>query len=113
MVKSTSSSERKILVDKYLTELSLLAKRLCPEAKIEATTEAFEDEDGHIRIYPPAGRSEKETADIEGKVAGRCVDIFNRARRFYLLRSLRLIGEHPRCFPAMSDGGLLAVPLKR
>jgi len=75
MVKSTSSSERKGLVDNYLTELSLLAKRLCPEARIEATTETFEDEDGHVRIYPPAGLREEEIADIEGKLADRCVDI--------------------------------------
>ena len=75
MVKSMSSSERKNLVDNYLTELSLLAKRLCPEARIEATTEAFEDEDGHVRIYPPAGMREDEITDIEGKVADRCVDI--------------------------------------
>jgi hypothetical protein len=75
MVKSMSSSERKNLIDNYLTELSLLAKRLCPEARIEATTEAFEDEDGHVRIYPPAGMREEEIADIEGTVADRCVDI--------------------------------------
>ena len=75
MVKSISSSERKGLVDNYLTELSLLAKRLCPEARIEATTEAFEDEDGHVRVYPPAGLREEEIADIEGKLADRCVDI--------------------------------------
>jgi len=75
MVKSMSSSERKNLADNYLTELSLLAKRLCPEARIEATTEAFEDEDGHVRIYPPAGLREEEIADIEGKLADRCVDI--------------------------------------
>jgi len=75
MVKSLSSRERKNLVDNYLTELSLLAKRLCPDARIEATTEAFEDEDGHMRIYPPAGMSEDEIAVIEGKVAERCVDI--------------------------------------
>ena len=75
MVKSMSSSERKGLVDNYLTELSLLAKRLCPEARIEATTEAFEDEDGHVRIYPPAGMREEEIANIEGKLADRCVDI--------------------------------------
>jgi hypothetical protein len=68
-------SERKGLVDKYLTELSLLAKRLCPEARIEATTEAFEDEDGHVRIYAPAGMREEDIADIEGKLADRCVDI--------------------------------------
>ena len=75
MVKSTSSSERRILVDKYLTELSLLAKQLCPGARVEVTTEGFEDEDGHVRIYPPAGMREKEIEEIEGKVADRCVDI--------------------------------------
>ena len=75
MIKSKSPSERKGLVDNYLTELSLLAKRLCPEARIEATTEAFEDEAGHVRVYPPAGLREKEIADIEGKLADRCVDI--------------------------------------
>ena len=75
MVKPMSSSERKGLVDKYLTELSLLAKRLCPEARIEATTEVFEDEDGHVRIYPPAGLREEEIADIKGKLADRCIDI--------------------------------------
>jgi hypothetical protein len=75
MVKSMSSSKRKNLVDKYLTELSLLAKQLCPAGRIEATTEGFEDEDGHVRIYPPAGMREEEIADIEGKLADRCVDI--------------------------------------
>jgi hypothetical protein len=65
-----------MLVDKYLTELSLLAKEICPEAKIEATTETFEDEDGHIRVYPPAGISAEEIEEVEGKIASsRCVDI--------------------------------------
>ena len=75
MAKSISSSERRILVDKYLTELSLLAQRLCPEARIEATMEGFEDEAGHVRIYPPAGMKQKEIEEIEGKIAVRCVDI--------------------------------------
>ena len=75
MAKSISSLERRILVDKHLTELSLLAKQLCPAARIEATTEGFEDEDGHVRVYPPPGMGEKEIAEIEGKIADRCVDI--------------------------------------
>ena len=75
MVKSMSSGKRRMLIDKHLTELSLLAKGLCPEAKIEATTETFEDEDGHIRVYPPAGMREEEIEEIEGKLADRCVDI--------------------------------------
>ena len=37
--------------------------------------ECYEDEDGHIRIYPPKGLSEKEIEEIEAKVADRCVDI--------------------------------------
>jgi len=50
----------------------LRAKHLGPEARIEATMEGCEDEDGHVRIYPPAGMKEKE---IEGNIADRCVDI--------------------------------------
>ena len=46
---------RHTLVSHYLTEVSLLAKALCPEAQVEVTTERYEDEDGHVRIYPPAG----------------------------------------------------------
>ena len=75
MAKSLSAGKRRMLVDKYLTELSLLAKEICPEAKIEATTETFEDEDGHIRVYPPAGISAEEIEEVEGKIASRCVDI--------------------------------------
>jgi len=75
MAKSISAGKRRMLVDKYLTELSLLAKEICPEAKIEATTETFEDEDGHIRVYPPAGISAEEIEEVEGKIASRCVDI--------------------------------------
>ncbi len=66
MVKSMAAPERKGLVDNRLTEPSLLTKRLCPEARIEATTEAFEDEDGHVRVYPPAGLREEEIAEIGG-----------------------------------------------
>lgn len=75
MHEAMSSPERRMLVDKYLTELSLLTKNLCPAARVEATTESFEDEDGHIRIYPPAKMSAQESEEIEGKVADRCVEI--------------------------------------
>ena len=70
-----SSFERKGLVDNHLTEISLLATRRCPEARIEATTEVFEDEDGRVRVHPPAGLREEEIADIEGKLANRRDDI--------------------------------------
>ncbi len=53
----------------------MLANRLCPQARIQATTEGIEDEDGHVPIYSPAGMREKEVEEIEGKIADRCVDI--------------------------------------
>jgi len=68
-------SERRALVDKYLTEVSLLAKNVCPEAKVEATLESYEDEDGHVRVYLPAHWSEEQMEEIETQIADRCVDI--------------------------------------
>jgi hypothetical protein len=41
-----SISERRMRVDKYLIEISLLTKKFCPEAKVETTLESYEDEDG-------------------------------------------------------------------
>jgi len=70
------------VVDKYLTEVSLLAKVLCPKAKVEATIESFEDEDGHVRINPTASLNERQIEALEGKIADRCVDILIGATVF-------------------------------
>jgi hypothetical protein len=75
MAKILSHTERRTLVEKYLTEVSLFAKALCPEAKVEATMESYEDEDGHVRLYPPVGLSEAQIEELEGKLADQCVDI--------------------------------------
>ena len=75
MDEAVSCAARRTMVGQYLTEVSLLAKALCPEAQVEATTESYEDEDGHVRIYPPLGLSEGEITELEEKIAERCVDI--------------------------------------
>jgi hypothetical protein len=75
MGRTLSASKKRLVVDQSLTELSLLAKALCPEARVEVTTEHFEDEDGHIRIYPPAGMNEHESAALEERIAERCIDL--------------------------------------
>ena len=75
MDEAISHGARRTMVGQYLTEVSLLAKALCPEAQVEATAESYEDEDGHVRIYPPAGFSEGQITELEGKIAERCVDI--------------------------------------
>ena len=82
MDEATAHAARRTMVSKYLTDVRLLAKELCPEAKVEATTEHYEDEDGHVRIYPPAGLSQEQIAEIEGKIAERCVDILVEAGVF-------------------------------
>ena len=43
MDDAVSRVARHTLVGHYLTEVSLLAKALCPEAQVEATTERYED----------------------------------------------------------------------
>jgi hypothetical protein len=75
MAEPLSHTQRHLLIDQYLTEVSLFAKALCPAATIEATLESYEDEDGHVRIYPPADITERDIDEIESKVADRCVDI--------------------------------------
>jgi hypothetical protein len=75
MDEATSHAARRSVVDKCLTEVSLMAKELCPAAQVEATTERYEDEDGHVRIYPPSGLSPRQITDLEGKIAERCIDI--------------------------------------
>ena len=78
MAKSAIPAKRRMLVDKNLTELSLLAKELCPGARIEASLESFEDEDGHLRVYPPAEITGQEVEEIEAKIADRCIDLLVR-----------------------------------
>jgi hypothetical protein len=50
-------------------------KELRPAAKIETTPTCYEDKDGHVRIFPPAGLTDSQLDELEGQVAGRCVDL--------------------------------------
>jgi hypothetical protein len=75
MAEPLSYTERPLLIDKCLTEISLFAKELCPTSKIEATLTCHEDEDGHVRIFLPAGLTDSQVDELEGQVASRCVDL--------------------------------------
>jgi hypothetical protein len=74
MAEPLSYTERRLMIDKCLTEVSLFAKELCPTAKVEATLTCYEDKDGHVSIYPPAGLTDSQLEELEGHIAGRCVD---------------------------------------
>jgi hypothetical protein len=76
-------SERELL-DQKLTELALLALKLCPEARVEVTTRRYEDEDGRIKVFPPPGMSEVEEEKLEEAFTERCADILEETRLFIL-----------------------------
>jgi hypothetical protein len=76
------------LLDEKLTELMLYAKELCPEAIVEASSTSYEDEDGHVDIFPPPSHSEEEEERIELAVAARAGDIFEETGLFILCAAL-------------------------
>lgn len=78
---------RDILKDK-LTELALYAKELCPDAVVEVSSTSYEDEDGHVIIYPPPGLPEEEEERVELAVAARAGDIFEETGLFILCAAL-------------------------
>ena len=68
--------DRRAVLDAKLTELMLYAKELCPEARVEANTIQYEDEDGHVNVFPPPMLSDAEVDRIEDALAARASDIF-------------------------------------
>ncbi len=70
------------LLETQLTELSLYAKALCPEATIEVSTVQYEDEDGHVDVFPPPHLEEEEEERIELALAARAANIFEQTGLF-------------------------------
>ena len=64
-----------MLLDAKLTELALYAKELCPDAVVETSTIQYEDDDGHIEVFPPPVLSEEQEEKIELALAGRAAEI--------------------------------------
>ena len=87
--QAKSEAERNIL-DEKLTELALLAKRLCPEAKIEVNTARYEDEDGRIKVFPPPCISEADEEALEETLNEKCIEIFEETGLFILCATFDL-----------------------
>ena len=77
MAPETRTTDRRALLDAKLTELTLLAKELCPAARVEADTTRYEDEDGGVKVFPPADLSEDEVERLEMAIARRAGEIFD------------------------------------
>ena len=81
--QARQKSDRKLL-DQKLTELALLALKLCPEARVEVTTKRYEDEDGRLKIFPPPGMSEVDEEKLEEALTEKCADILEETQLFIL-----------------------------
>lgn len=68
-------ADRTALVDRYVTELSLLAKEDSPDAVVEVLFTRYEDEDAHILVYLPEGTSETHMDGLRDVLLKRSVEI--------------------------------------
>ena len=76
--------DRRALLDTKLTALTLYAKELCPEAAVETSTTQYEDEDGHVDVFPPPTLTEVEEEHLELALAERAAEIFQETSLYIL-----------------------------
>lgn len=69
------SLDRRALVDQVLTDFSLFIKKRCPEAELEISLTRFEDEDGHILVFPPDDIAEADRDRLDAQLAKRSVHL--------------------------------------
>jgi hypothetical protein len=81
--QASHKSERELL-DQKLTDLALLALKLCPEARGEVTTRRYEDENGGLKVFPPPGMSEAEEEKLEEALTERGVNTPEQTDLFIL-----------------------------
>lgn len=77
-------SNHRALLDAKLTELGLYAKELCPDGRVEIRAIRYEDEDGHVGLFPPPKLSDEEEERIELALCARAAEIFEETGLFIL-----------------------------
>ncbi len=82
MKNQASVESQRDLLDQKLAELVLLAKKICPEAKVEANTIRYEDEDARLKVFPPPALSEAEEEALEETLIEKCIEIFDETGLF-------------------------------
>ena len=84
MESLVNDKKKRAILDQKLTELALLAKKLCPDAKVEVSTRRYEDEDGRLKVFPPSCLSEAEEEELEEALTERCLEILEETDLFIL-----------------------------
>lgn len=75
MSQKRKTPSRKELLETKLSDLAVLIKDLSPQAQVEISLASYEDEDAHIRIYPPPDMAAAEVERLELALGERCNDI--------------------------------------
>src|SRR5262245_2388063 len=78
-------SDQTALLDRYVTELILLAKGSCPDAIVEVLSTRYEDEDAHILVYAPEGTSDTDVDRLGDALTERSVEILLDTGLFILI----------------------------
>jgi hypothetical protein len=79
-----SGKKAQDILDENLTELALLAKKLCPAAKVQVDSRRYEDEDGRLKVFPPPYVSETEVVALEEALTEKCNEILEQTNLFIL-----------------------------
>lgn len=77
MAPQHESFDRRSAIDARLTELMLYAKELCPGAVVDISPLQYEDEDGHVEVFPPYALTDAEVDRLELTLASRAAEIFD------------------------------------
>lgn len=67
--------DRSGLVEKWVTELTLLAKERCRDAAVEVAFTRHEDEDAHIFVFVPQGTKQTDLDTLQEVLTDRCIQI--------------------------------------
>jgi hypothetical protein len=82
--RQLSDRKARQLLDEKLTELALLAKKLCPAATVEVNTRRYEDEDGRLKVFPPPHLSEADEETLEEALTEKCNEILEETNLYIL-----------------------------
>lgn len=75
MPRSPKTPTGKDLLDTKLSEMTSLIKEWSPQARVEVSFERYEDEDAHIRVFPPSSMGSEEVTRFELKIGERCNEV--------------------------------------
>jgi hypothetical protein len=82
--RTPKTPNRRDLLDTKLSELTTLIREISPQARVEISFESFEDEDAHIRIYPPSSVQPEEASRIDLKLGEQCNNVLSETGLFII-----------------------------